>query len=390
MEAFEKLQQLGARKLPGTGVGRSMRECFVEGQPLFDCRETGKVVGGEHLAVPDRAVACYLLEPTGMDRGGDQHHIRLGLGQSVSGRRAARRGAVIDHPEAALGSAVGFLLHPVRAPGPKGSYARGGCTSSPHEPSSDLPRSQLWPGAPAVVLRLTAPHAARSGRQPRRAAAARLATGLCLGTDGVILGAKWGPLPVSGIPIQPSSRLLGQVGVAGQAPILVAPRFAGSGRQNPPDRAGPDRLAQRRPGLRRAVCGREPPQRHSGLRDRFTRHRFAPGLRQRGKTRSCGLAREQRSSRTPPAPSGASRTARHGEEGALLRQRGGWRGGERPARATPTGRVVAVDRPLSVAERGLKPALPSLRDREDDSVVRDLACCPLISLHKLASHTTPS
>src|SRR5229473_199305 len=67
MEAFEKLQQLGASKLPG------------------------KVVGGEPLAVHDREVDCSLLEPTGRDRGGDQKQMRVGLGQAVSGRRAALR-----------------------------------------------------------------------------------------------------------------------------------------------------------------------------------------------------------------------------------------------------------------------------------------------------------
>jgi len=195
------------------------------------------------------------------------------------------------------------------------------------------------------------------------AAEARLDTGLFIGTDDVILGAKWGPLPVSGIQIQHSSRLLGKVGVAGKDPLLVAPRFEGIGSQNPPDRAGTDRLAQRRPGLRRDICGREPTQGQSGLMDRFTCYSFNPGLLQRGKTRSCGLAREHRSSRTHPAPSVASSTARHWDGGALLRQRGCWRGGDRPARATPTWRVVAVERPLSVAERGLEHALPSLRER---------------------------
>ncbi len=57
------------------------------------------------------------------------------------------------------------------------------------------------------------------------AALPRLDTGLFIGADDVVLGAKGVTLPGARIQIQHPARLLGKVGITGKDPILVPPGF---------------------------------------------------------------------------------------------------------------------------------------------------------------------
>src|SRR5713101_2614354 len=390
LEAIEKLHQLGTSKLPLKGVGLAVGEYFVEAQPLCDFPKTDKVVGREHLALPDGEVELHLVEPTGMDRRVHPNQIGIGGGQPADRRRPSVRRAVIDHPEDARRSVVGLSPHHLSDQAAKRLNAGRGFTAAHDEPAQDIPGRQVWQGAAPLVLVLDAPHAARSRGQAGRAAEASLNTRLLIGTEDVVLGAQGFLLPVPRRQIHHAPGLLSEVGVAGKDPILVPPGFEGSGRQNPPDRAATDRLAQRRAGLPGEVCGREPTQRQAGSMNSLTRHGLDESLLQGGTTRPCVLGQGQQSSKTPPQPSVASNTVQRWNGGAPLRLRERWLGGDRPGRATPTGRVVAVATRLSVAERALGLGRQSQRESRDDKVVRDLACGTPLSLPALASHTKPS
>ena len=310
VETMEKLPQLSASKLPREGARLAVRELLVEKEALFDFRETRAVVRREPLTVHDGEVNCHLIEPTGMNR--RVHHKQIGvrLCQTTHGGFASGRGAVIDEPEDALGSAVGLLFHHWRHQATKGLNT-GRRLTPPHDaPPADIPGGQVWQG-PAPLVFVLNPHCAPGrGRQTRMAAEARLDPRLFIGTETVLPGAQWRPLPVARIQIPHAARLLGKGGIAGKDPILVAPGFDGIGRQNPPDRARPDRLAQRLPRLRGEVGRRAPTQRQAPVMDRFTGYSFDQGLLQRGKTRSCVRAPAHQPSQTPPEPSVASNTAR--------------------------------------------------------------------------------
>jgi hypothetical protein len=109
------------------------------------------------------------------------------------------RGAVIDNPEDTLGVTVGLLVHPLRHQTAKGLNPGRGLTPSHHEPPANIPGSQVWQGAPPLVVVLNPPRAPGGRRQTRMAPEARLDTRLFIGTGNVVLGAQRRPLPRPGI-----------------------------------------------------------------------------------------------------------------------------------------------------------------------------------------------
>jgi hypothetical protein len=131
---------------------------------------------------------------------------------------------------------------------------------------------------PALVLVLDTLRAPRRRWQAGTAPDAGLDTGLFIGADDVILGAKRCSLPVASIQIQYAPGFFRTGGVAGKNPILVLPGFDGIGIAYPPDRAGTDRLAQRPTRLCGNVRRREPTQGQGSVVDRLTRDSFDAGL----------------------------------------------------------------------------------------------------------------
>jgi hypothetical protein len=70
-----------------------------------------------------------------------------------------------------------------------------------------------------------------------------LDTGLFVGAEDVVLGAKALALPLAGLESQNRPGFLSEGGITGKNPVLVAPRFDGIRRQNPPHRAATDRFS---------------------------------------------------------------------------------------------------------------------------------------------------
>src|SRR5215475_1252152 len=372
-EALEKLRQLGTRKLPLERARLSVREGFVEVQPLFDLFKTGKVIGCQHFALHDREVDFHLIEPTGMDRGMHDNEIGVGRGQSADSRLAPVRRAIIHHPKDTLCCLVGLLFHHLRDQAPERLNARRRFTPAHDNAPPDIPGCQVLQRPPSGVLVLDPQRAPGSWWQARMAPNARLNTRLFIGADDVILGTKWFPLPGPGVQIQYLPSFVGKLRISGKNLVFVLPGFDGIGIENAPDRAGTDGLAQGPTRLHSEVCRREPTQRQASIVDRLTRTGFHEGTVQRGKTGPSGLDQVHLPNRTPPGPSVAANTAQRWDGGAPLPPHGHWTGRGQHARATPRWRVVVADRRLSVAAQYSGLAPQSHRENPADRLARDLA-----------------
>ena len=94
---------------------------FVQGQPKLEGFQVGKVIRGQHLALDDGEGDFHLIQPTGVDRGMDQHDTRIDLMQPVPRGVPPMRRAVIHDPEQAFGRPIRFLSQYLSTSRPKGS-----------------------------------------------------------------------------------------------------------------------------------------------------------------------------------------------------------------------------------------------------------------------------
>jgi hypothetical protein len=80
-------------------------------QTLVSASRESKSLGGERLALDDRAVELDLVEPGCMDRQVDQAQVRVGALEPLDRGRAGVARAVVDDPEDGAGRAVGLDVH---------------------------------------------------------------------------------------------------------------------------------------------------------------------------------------------------------------------------------------------------------------------------------------
>src|SRR5262249_35351910 len=158
--------------------------------------ETGKVVGRQHLALHDREVDFYLVEPTGMDRGMHDNEIGVGGSQPADSCLASVRRAIIHHPKDALRCPVGLLLHHLRDQTSERLNACRRFTPAHDDAPPDIPRCQVLQRTAPGVLVLDPHRPPGSWWQAGMASNARLNTGLFISADDVILGAKRCSWPV--------------------------------------------------------------------------------------------------------------------------------------------------------------------------------------------------
>lgn len=235
--------QCGTINLPLTRGETLVGPCVVQGQPEPKRFSIGNVIGGEHLPLDDRARHGDVLEPTGVNRGMDQHNPGIHLTQPLPRGRTARRRTVVHHPAQACAGPVRFLRQDLVNEATKGGDPCCRFTASHDISPAHIPCRQRVPGATARVCLLDLGRATWSRRQRTMTADPGLAPGLCVGAEDVVLGAKALAWPRAGIEIPNRPGLLSAVGITGKTPVRVAPRFAGIRRHNPPPRAATERFA---------------------------------------------------------------------------------------------------------------------------------------------------
>ena len=73
VKAGEKLAQVSAGESPLKGSGGLLVVVLEGEQTLLEFEQGGEIIGSEDLALNDGEVDLDLIEPTGMDRGVDEH-----------------------------------------------------------------------------------------------------------------------------------------------------------------------------------------------------------------------------------------------------------------------------------------------------------------------------
>jgi hypothetical protein len=148
------------------------------------------------------------------------------------------------------------------------------------------------------------------------AAAAGLDAGLLVGAEDVVLGPQGLALPQAGIQVQNRAGLVGKSRVPGKYPVLVAPRFDGIRREQPPHRAATDRCAQRVAAPRSDIGQGLSAQRLLGVCNQFTGDCLDQRVIQRGKNLPCGPVPACRPGQSLLGPSGDA-TAALNTDGAV-------------------------------------------------------------------------
>src|SRR5262245_21320531 len=301
----------------------------TEPESHCDLRQVGERVRCEHLTLNNGKVDCYLIEPTGMDRGMDQDQVWRGQREPLARGLPTMGRPVVHHPEEPLTRAGGCLVHHLIHESPKRLDPGVWFATSHNVSTATSPPRQVWQRAAPLVLECDVGRPPGSGWQAWMAPDPGLDTGLLIGTHNVILGAQRLARPQARVQLQDAPSFIGAERITGKTPVLVLPGFGSIGRQNGPDRTPADRLAECLVSATRQIRQRLAAQGLMGLRDQLTRQGFDNGLLQRGKKRRDALAPVHPPARSPPGSSGAasavpnldgvepSALLRHGRAGAV-------------------------------------------------------------------------
>jgi hypothetical protein len=161
---------------------------------------------------------------------------------------------VVHHPEDPLARAVWLLAHDLGDEPPKWLDPGVWFAASHDVPTADIPPCQVVQRAATLVLVFDAVGPPWSWRQTRMAPDTGLDTGLFIGTNNVILGAKGFALPYLSVQIQNPPGLGGKEGITGENPVLLLPGFHRIGLQDAPDSTPTDGFPQGLVGATSEVC----------------------------------------------------------------------------------------------------------------------------------------
>ena len=139
VKAGEKLAQVGAGESPLKGSGGLLVVVLEGEQTLLEFGQGGEIIGSEDLALNDGEVDLDLIEPTGMDRGVDEHDRGPRGAQPVGGFFAAVGGTIVGNPKDAPRGALGFYRHDLFDEPVKGLDAGGVLAAAQAPGAMDIP-----------------------------------------------------------------------------------------------------------------------------------------------------------------------------------------------------------------------------------------------------------
>ena len=225
LQSLEELRQFLTRELPRERMRCLVGEFLIQSESDFDLCQVRERIGWQHLAWNNGKVDCDLVEPTGMDGGMDHDQGGIGQCEPLACGLPPMGRPVVHHPEDPLARAVWLLAHDL---GDKPSqWLDPGVwfAASYDVPTADLPPCQGLPRAATLVFVFDAMYPPWRWRQARMAPDTGWDTGLFIGTNHVILGAKGCALPYPSVQIQNPPSLLGQEWITGKNPVRVLPGF---------------------------------------------------------------------------------------------------------------------------------------------------------------------
>ncbi len=310
LQSLQEVLQGGSIKSPIERTRLSIAQLFVQPKSLLHLFQAGEVVWSQNLPLDDREVDLHLIQPTGMHRRVDQDRLAMGLSQSPDGRLPAVRRAVVHDPEDPTGRPVGLTPHDLLDQSAERVDASLLLTPAQDSAAANIPSSQVLQGSAPLVLMLDAHRPLGARRQSRVASNPGLDARLLIRADDIVPAAQPAALPGAGVQIQDATRLLGELRVAREDPVLIPPWLDCVGIQDAPDGAGADGPTQGCSSPLGQVRGRQATQRQLGLADGFTGDRLDDRAVTRGKKRACDPGPLGRPRRSPRWPSGVARGGR--------------------------------------------------------------------------------
>ena len=170
-------------KLPLKRSGTLVGKFFILRQPESYLLQVGEIIGCQHLALDDRKVDFYLIEPTGVDRGMHQDDPGIDLIQSLLGGLPTVRGAIVHDPEKARCGAIRFLGHYLVYQSTEGFDPSLRFAASHHLAPANIPSCQILQCPATLVLILDASRLARLRRPGWMAAEAGLDAGFLISAN---------------------------------------------------------------------------------------------------------------------------------------------------------------------------------------------------------------
>jgi len=240
-ELGEDMFQVIAGELPLEGLGNGFVMGLKSKQSLFQFRQAVAFVWSENLALDDREIDFYLVEPTGVNWGVDQESVGIPLGEAANGLGAAMGGAVVGHPKDPLGRAIWFPGHDQVHQTVEGFNSGLGFTAAEELGAMDIPGRHIGERTGALILKLDAADLRGCGSASGMDAGAGLDAGLFIGADDVVPRSERLAFPPPLIEIEDAAGFGGEVRVAGENPASVRPGLDGVGAEPTPDRGAADR-----------------------------------------------------------------------------------------------------------------------------------------------------
>ena len=325
----------------------------------------------------------------------DQNATGINLLQALYGGGSAMRRAIVDDPEQPCAGTVRFLCQHLVDQSAKGFNPGRRFTAPYHIPPVYIPCGEILQGPTALVFVLDIGRSAWPGRQRGMTADAGLNTGLLVGTEDVVLGAKALALPLAPIEVQNRASFLGKVGITWKEPVLVPPGFERILIQNAPHRAPTDGFAQGFLSPCRDIGQGLPTQRLLGFGDQFTGDGLNQRVVQGGKKPPYGPGPARPPRKSPSWPNGDASVAPNVDATGPVPQPRCWTQAGVGAKVKLAWLVAATGTARSSGGQSVQPAPRKSRETQDGSSVGDHAWETSfddsdLSVHQNASHCSHS
>src|SRR5713101_263017 len=223
VDACEEGNEVGTGELPLERRSNLLVVFLEPKESVFELRQRGEVVRGEHLALDDGEIDFDLVEPAGMNGTVNGNDVAVGSLQTTHAGATAMGRAVVHDPEDPASGFVGWLAHHVGHQFLEGDDAGGRFAAAEELHAVNVHRGQVRPGPAALILVLDARGPMRTGRPGGMHAAARLNAGLLVRGDHEIVAPQRLALPAAGVEVKNAPRLHTEVRVARKDPAPMLP-----------------------------------------------------------------------------------------------------------------------------------------------------------------------
>lgn len=190
-------------------------------------RQRGEIVRCEGLALDDREINLYLVEPASMNGPMNENQVTVLIQESLGCLWTTMRRTVVDDPEDPARLPVGAAPHHLIHEAIKGCDATVGFATTEDFGAVDIQGREIGPGSESLVFVFDSHASVGLCVQGLMFSEARLNAGLFVRRENKLIGPEFTALPETLVEIQEPPSLLLEVRVARKDPTTVLPRTDG-------------------------------------------------------------------------------------------------------------------------------------------------------------------